>query len=167
MPETLAEKQIPPTCIDLETALRSIHPDDADLCWEVNEDDIRTCDSPDKVFSEIVLEKCLLQAEKENEQKREQEERGKQEALKKQLEKDKENTRKNTKLPPSGLTYKPLTADEMTAASEGLEPILYTGVGRSQVYYNAHQKRKGPSASSSIGSEKKCKKAGKKRVFRL
>ncbi|KAF8427719.1 hypothetical protein EV426DRAFT_571743 [Tirmania nivea] len=140
MQETSSEKSLHPTCIDLETALRSINPDDADLCWEVNEDDIRINDSPDQVFNEKVLETCLLQAEEESEQKRKEEERGKEEALEEQQ--GQSNTRKDTKLPPSGLTYQPLTADEMTAASEGLDPILYTGAEKSQVYYNAHQKRK-------------------------
>ena len=137
MPESLSEKTLYQTCIDLETALRTINPDDADLCWEVNENDIRTCNSPDQVFSERVLEKCLLQAEIEDEQKRKQEELGEQGVLEKQPEKD--NPWGSAA---SGLMYKPLTADEMTVASEGLEPILYTGASRTQVYYNAHKKRK-------------------------
>jgi len=136
MPETFSEKQLPdPTYIDLETALRSINPDDADLCWEVNEDDIRAPDSPDQLFSEGILEKCLLQAGMESEQRREKEEWGIQEVF----DQVTDNTQKKAKLPPSGLTYKPLTADEMVAASEGLEPILYTGAGKCQVFYNAHK----------------------------
>ncbi|RPB23417.1 hypothetical protein L211DRAFT_849690 [Terfezia boudieri ATCC MYA-4762] len=131
----LSEKQPPPNCIDLETALKSTNLDDADLCWEINEDDIRTSDTPDQVFSERVLERCLLQAEMESQQKREKEERDereKQEMLEKQ--------RNDTAMPPSGLSYTPLTAEELAAASEGLEPIIHIGLDKSRVYYNAHQK---------------------------
>ncbi|KAF8446902.1 hypothetical protein BGX38DRAFT_1191831 [Terfezia claveryi] len=128
-------KQQPPACIDLEKALKCTNPNDADLCWEVNEDDIRTSDTPDQVFNEKVLERCLLQAEMESQQKREKEEREereKQEMLEKQ--------RSDTELPLSGLSYTPLTADELAAASEGLEPIIHIGLDKSRVYYNAHQK---------------------------
>jgi len=146
------------TYIDLETALGPTNPDDAGLGWEVNEEDIRTHDSPEQVFSERVLEKCLLQVEKETEEKeRKQADRGKQ----KQREGEPVDARNNTKPQRSPLSYEPLTADEIIEASEGLEPIIYTGERKSQVYYNAHQKKEhqqGHSSSSRTGSKHKLTK---------